>query len=133
MALQETAQRHLGILRDAVAATEIIECALGQDAERHALAQHGARHCIERAVTACGNHHALLVLRALDRSLRGFGEFGRVVHRHQRVAPAGLVEDAADGVLQDLRVAAPRSGVEDDEKWLLSREGLRSVYRALLG
>ncbi|MNV43380.1 hypothetical protein D3C71_1350910 [compost metagenome] len=115
MALQEAAQGDFGVLRDAVAAPEIIEGALGQDAERHAAAQHRAGDGVERAVASGGDDDALLVLRALDGGLRRFGQFGRIIDRHQRVTPARLVEDAADGVLQDLRVAAPRSGVEDDE------------------
>ncbi|KAG0929638.1 hypothetical protein G6F31_017279 [Rhizopus arrhizus] len=73
MALQEAAQGDFGVLGDAVAASEVIERALGQDAEGHALAQHGAGHGVKCAVAAGGDDHALLVLRALDGGLRRFG------------------------------------------------------------
>ncbi|MNT05581.1 hypothetical protein D3C72_1402050 [compost metagenome] len=115
MPLKKAAQRDIRVLRNAVGTPEIIERALRQDAEWHALAQHGGGDRVKRAVAARRDDDALLVLGALDGVLRRFGQVFGVVHRHQRIASAGLVEDAADGVLQDLRVAAPRSCVEDDE------------------
>ena len=133
LALQETVQGRFRVLGNAVAAAEVIEGALGQDAEGHALAQHDAGHGAERAVAAGGDHHALLLPGAPQRLAGLFGQTGRVLHGHQFVAPSGRIEHAADGVLQRLRVAAPRSGIEDDEERLLSRQGPGPRRGALLG
>ncbi|MCY1533881.1 hypothetical protein D9M68_692320 [compost metagenome] len=133
LALQEAMQGRFRVLGDAVTAAEVVERALGQDAERHVLAQHRAGDGVERAVAARGDDDALLVARAPHRGLGRFGQPGRIFHGNQLVAPSGRIEDAADGVLQHLRVAAPRSSIEDDEERFLSCQGPGPCHGALLG
>ncbi|KAG1078655.1 hypothetical protein G6F40_016617 [Rhizopus arrhizus] len=102
MARLEAAQGDFGVLGDAGAASEVIERALGQDAEGHALAQHGAGHGVKCAVAAGGDDHALRVLRARDGGRRRLGQPGRGGGGQPRVGREAARDERQRPAAQDL-------------------------------